>query len=1278
MIENLIKKFSDDKKFFSIVFFILLLIVLLGVLSPVLERNTKNNWESNHKEKIKDIQDGTREMFSGIQSLLVAKANILRDGLHNVYGPTDTIPQRQLYKIFAADFYKGYAVAVYDTSLNMIGWTDSYSISDFPQKINSLPFNQTLFYNYNLSTYLAKVDSIRVGKKLYYQIFAKLIEKHFSIDNKLISKVSLIETLSSKFQTEFEIEFYPDGRGSNDGRKYSFNLTNNCGQKIGVVTFNKPALNAELNNFSDKVDLYQSLLMAIAGIVIGFGFRKDFKSLKYRTIKLAVIIVYCVILRILFFEIGFPSNVLDGGIINPDNFSSAFGYGIVKSPIEFFITALFLLVIMVKTYQYYTNYSESSEPIVFPKAISYILSVVLILAFLFTTRAFAAIIRSVIFDSTLRYFKDPELIPEGSALLMNLNVLMIGFTIIVALVLFLRITLRVLYPKHLIDYKLFAKAAGVLLAVSFLFMLAQPNPLLNYYMVFFQVFMVSGLVYYIYYIKSSSNFNYVYMAIAGSILSITMLNYFNSSLEKESLKTIALELNRPNEQMLRFYIDKTLTENLNNKFLVESFVNGDENKNPAAFSIWSKSPLQKESVDFYVFVLDKHKKIQGYFSKSLQSRDQFDPILFSYSDDKAKIYESQLPDGQKIITGIIPVTKDFNVLGYAAVSVYFSGTKIKPEFIPEFLASSKNIYNDVLNSNNINVFSYENNKLKDSFGNLYLSKNQTDQILYTHFSELNESWVNLQVSGENYLCYVLKNPAPDRVNITAIALHEKQISLNLYNFFKLFIIHSLFIIALIVILIGYQFRRPYEIRMSFRAQLLTAFLFMSLLPILSLAIYNRHVVSEKSRSGILSELKERAELVENSVKIYQQRNEDTLLTDVFQKVSRDQKINYTVFENEKEIYSSFNELTSTGIFPNIMRPKVFYRLNNSGLREYSAPEMLDNYSYISFYKKLFFNDKEYIINVNSATNKINVSITSLDIDIFLFGVYSFATIIIIIISTLLANKISAPIRRLTKATSSVAHGDFNVKVENTAKGEVKELVNSFNLMTQELNKRQNELAELERETAWKEMARQVAHEIKNPLTPMKLAVQQLIIAFKDKHPSFDSIFEKVTSTVLNQIDTLNTIATEFSNFARMPNYKLEILDVLPVIKDTVNLFIDENIEISLNSYLESAVIEADHSQIRRMIINLIRNAIQADAAKLNINITETDGKFLISIADNGTGIDIDARDKIFDRNFTTKEKGMGLGLKLSRRFVESVGGKIYLKQTSSNGSEFVIELNKKV
>ena len=222
--------------------------------------------------------------------------------------------------------------------------------------------------------------------------------------------------------------------------------------------------------------------------------------------------------------------------------------------------------------------------------------------------------------------------------------------------------------------------------------------------------------------------------------------------------------------------------------------------------------------------------------------------------------------------------------------------------------------------------------------------------------------------------------------------------------------------------------------------------------------------------------------------------------------------------------------------------------------------------------------------------------------------------------------------------------------------------------------RKNEYGRMEM-TA-EEMAKQVAHEIKNPLTPMKLAVQQLIVSYRDKNKNFDSIFEKVSNTILSQIENLSLIASEFSRFARMPNFKIEEIDLIPIIKDTINLFIEEQIKIETITHLTSAPIEADRSQFRRLLINLIRNSIQASANKIEIKLNQEEDKFILVISDNGKGIPAEIQGKIFDSNFTTKNKGMGIGLKLAKRFIEGINGSISLISNEYKGASFKITIPK--
>jgi nitrogen fixation/metabolism regulation signal transduction histidine kinase len=545
-------------------------------------------------------------------------------------------------------------------------------------------------------------------------------------------------------------------------------------------------------------------------------------------------------------------------------------------------------------------------------------------------------------------------------------------------------------------------------------------------------------------------------------------------------------------------------------------------------------------------------------------------------------------------------------------------------------------------------------------------------IVNAMLSELNDAWVKFSIYGENYIAYVVKTMSNGSERLITVAAKEKEITWNLFNFFKIFLIHTIFILILFVVL---KITNLLKIQRSFRTKLLYAILFVSIVPLALLAVYNRQVVSERSEEAIFNELSKRSDYLENHVRSQLAKHKDRVLSTAFSNAGKELNISFSVYKNTDLIYSSRDEYYRIGLFHYKLNPATHYNLNYLSYREYSTMENIDKYKYDAYYRKITINGEVYIIGVNDAFNRIRPAFSTADIDVILFGIYSFAVIIIIIVSTVLANQISAPIRRLTKATEAVAQGDLSVELDNIEKGEMKDLYDVFNLMTHELQKNQIEIAELERESAWKEMAKQVAHEIKNPLTPVKLAIQQLVASYNEKSKDFDKTFNTVTKTTLSQIDNLSQIASEFSSFAKMPSIKLEEVNFVNIINDIVSLFKD-NVEIEFNPDMRNAIVESDSSQLRRMLINIIRNSIQADASKIILGLSEKGNNYFLLIEDNGNGIDEKYKNEIFKMNFTTKEKGMGLGLKLAKRFIESIGGKIHLVESQPSKTVFGVIIPK--
>ena len=241
------------------------------------------------------------------------------------------------------------------------------------------------------------------------------------------------------------------------------------------------------------------------------------------------------------------------------------------------------------------------------------------------------------------------------------------------------------------------------------------------------------------------------------------------------------------------------------------------------------------------------------------------------------------------------------------------------------------------------------------------------------------------------------------------------------------------------------------------------------------------------------------------------------------------------------------------------------------------------------------------------------------------------------------------------------------------------MVKEYNKMVEKLGEGATALAKSEREGAWREMARQVAHEIKNPLTPMKLSIQYLQKAIDNNHPNVKELSESVARTLVEQIDHLSKIAADFSQFANIGNVYVELFDLHDVIGSLKDLYKpNPNVEIEWKPVTDKVMLSADKTQMNRLFTNLFANAVEAcdgiRICKIEVLEEQENGTIRISIKDNGEGIEPAMQSKIFIPNFTTKSSGTGLGLAMCKGIVEQAKGKIWFETEKGNGTTFHVEL----
>lgn len=341
--------------------------------------------------------------------------------------------------------------------------------------------------------------------------------------------------------------------------------------------------------------------------------------------------------------------------------------------------------------------------------------------------------------------------------------------------------------------------------------------------------------------------------------------------------------------------------------------------------------------------------------------------------------------------------------------------------------------------------------------------------------------------------------------------------------------------------------------------------------------------------------------------------------------------------------------------------------------------------------ELGMNFQQAFIPILGPKDKIQIFVNSLQTPVIesnskvsdfvgtLLNIYVFLFLIAGAIALAVSNSITQPLKNLGEKIKKLKLGFKNEHLDWHSEGEIGQLVKNYNDMVDKLDDSAKMIAKTERDMAWREMAKQVAHEIKNPLTPMKLSIQYLKRAIDQRPEDTGDLVDRVSTTLIEQIDNLSNIAGAFSNFGKMPqsqNHKIILNEVVEAIHD---LFRKRN-DMDINMYepIDELYVFADKNALVRILNNIVKNAIQAIPTErrghIDVKLYKEDKKAIVQISDNGIGIPDHRKEKVFLPNFTTKSSGTGLGLAICANMVESFNGKLYFNSTEGVGTDFFLEI----
>lgn len=443
---------------------------------------------------------------------------------------------------------------------------------------------------------------------------------------------------------------------------------------------------------------------------------------------------------------------------------------------------------------------------------------------------------------------------------------------------------------------------------------------------------------------------------------------------------------------------------------------------------------------------------------------------------------------------------------------------------------------------------------------------------------------------------------------------------------------------------------------------------------------NIEIVTEKSHA-ILVQLEQQF----NQLSDINQTNVD-LLNEQIQRLSGQFFTDINFYDRHGYlIASSRPQMFQQGLVSYRINADAFRELRNNRKTNFLHTEHIGKQKYLSSYMPFRNNKGQTLAYINlpyfAKQEDLNKEISSFLIAFL--SVYVLLTLIAIAITIFFAQYITRPLTLMREKISNIKLRGRNEKIVWKSKDEIGSLIEEYNRMVDELDRSAELLASSERDYAWREMAQQVAHEIKNPLTPMKLSIQYLQRAWDNKEPDWDERLKRFSQTLVEQIDALSNIATAFSDFAKMPKgqFGIEYLD--DTIQSVISLFEEKNIKIVFD--YDSSIdyrIEADKTQLIRVLNNIIKNATQAvrdlEDGEIVIRLKSERDHFLLEVNDNGIGISDALKHKIFSPNFTTKTGGMGLGLAMVKNIIDSMNGEIWFDSTEDVGTSFFIRFKKMI
>lgn len=1070
-------------------------------------------------------------------------------------------------------------------------------------------------------------------------------------------------------------EYFSQQREERESRTLYFPLRNERGQILATVTLNSLRLQQRIMASEQWPKLLALIFLAAAVIFfLSWAIKKppDYYRLKGKNWLLVSLIL--ILSRWLFLFLSRHPPLISLKIFSPEVAAVAFPGGLASSPADIFLSSLTIFLIIIFPFKVFfpPNFCQEAKKRTPEKPKHYALNIFWV-SFLSVglLTILALIIKKIILNSNLNLLNFSFSL---SSLLIYLGLFLITISFILPSIYLLRFY-GPLRNRKLSDILIVFLSSVIYLAI---FCLLSCQPIyLTILIVIFWLFTFLILIS----VTRRSELIILLLAL-GTLFQFLLLKNLTEFKIKQLTENVLTHLVSSQKTWAEMTLRQSLVELQKYTRDLTSFFHRPEDRSFARF-LWSNTLLARFNWNSCLYLQSAERKVLSSFSLNMPVfPEQTDDLPFSEKPAFQELYLEILGQEKHFLIAYEDFSSGDRNIGRLAIWV-----SLDPELLPFFY--SANPYFELLRLNtlpsleNFPVFLtiYDQNGqpiFNQKQPGLALSPEIRRQI---HRLDIKNGgqWLEFKANQQNLKAYFF---TLGDGNLYVLYHFPDSWRQQITAFLKLFFLYIIFLglISLPLILKKKVFQ---AFSRSFSVRVYLAFYTVALVPLFLFIFFTQTMVTRIFSDRFVQEATSRAYFARSILQDFislQEQNQvrpAELPEDLVFWISNTLQTDVNLFKNGVFLASSRLEFFETGILPELLDGEIYFKIIYQNQPLVVSRKDFGKYSYETLTVPYHYHQDVYFLHLPFPFEHQEILTATRELlEFFIFSSLFFILLIAFFARTI-KKMIVTPINKLIRATQEVSLGNLDVRVDHPTQDELKSLVDGFNQMVDSLKTHEKELAQLSQQVAWTEMARKVAHEIKNPLTPIQLSAEHIIKVYEDRHPDFEKMLRESISYIISEVENLRRIAQEFMTLARESGTVRESFDLKPIIQELIQPYqntLADRITFSLKTEGADFTMMGDREKIKIAIRNLLINAIEAikNKGQIELLLKEKEKEIVVEVIDNGCGIPPEILSRIFEPYFSTKEKGTGLGLAICKRIVEEHHGTIYLESQVAKGTKVTL------